>query len=191
MNDHLTMVGILYPNENKMMIRVHQDPNGTVPVQGPDMTLVTNVSNLFNTGQIDGQMYGTATDFPVCDIMDLDLQKWICLGVTVNGRVIDVYVDGKLARSCVCPNIPTVVNAHHQYVLLGQSGAWGGSISTTRIFGYALTPARMYEIYQNGPADTHGLDSKFGFLGWLLERMGIQIDYQGLGTETTQKVLPP
>ena len=190
MNDHLTMVGILYPNENKLMIRVHQDPNGTVPVKGPDMSLVSNVSNLFNTGQIDGQMYGTSSDFPICDIMDLDLQKWICLAITVNGRVVDVYVDGKLARSCVCPNIPTVVNPHNQYVLLGQSGAWGGSISTTRIFGYALTPAKIYEIYQNGPAEGNGLDGKYGFLGWLLERVGLHIDFQGLSSETTQKSLP-
>ena len=189
-NDHLTMIGILYPNENKMMIRVHQDPNGSVPIEGPDMTLVSNVTNLFNTGQIDGQMYGNSTDYPVCDIMDLDLQKWICLAITVNGRVVDVYVDGKLARSCVCPNLPTVVNPHHQYVLLGQSGAWGGNISTTRVFGYALTPARIYEIYQNGPSDTNGLDAKFGFIGWLLERLGLQIDYQGLSTETTQNPLP-
>jgi hypothetical protein len=190
-NDHVTMVGILYPNENKMMIRVHQDPNGTVPTTGPDMTLLSNISNLFSTGQIDGQMYGNASDFPICDIMDLDLQKWINLAITVNGRVVDVYVDGKLARSCVCPNIPTVVNSHHQYVVLGQSGGWGGSISTTRVFGYALTPAQIYQLYQVGPADGTGLDGKYGFLGFLLERIGIRIDYQGLNSETTQKPLPP
>jgi hypothetical protein len=59
---------------------------------------------------------------------------------------------------------------------MGQFTGWGGSVSTTRVYAYALTPGKIYEIYQNGPAGTSNLDNKYGFLGWILARMGLKLD---------------
>lgn len=173
---HVTMFGALYPNENKMMIRVYQDMTTAsgAPNQGTDFTTNENINQLFS-GAVGSGMFDNSVGFPVCDIHDIDLQKWICLCVVVNGRVIDVYVDGKLARSCVTAGIPTVEKGNH-FVSVGKFTGWGGNVSTTRVFGYALTPGKIYEIYQNGPALGTGLDAKFGFGGWLLERLGLQMN---------------
>lgn len=170
---HYAMIGALYPNENKMMIRVYTDPTtGTsAPSQGPDFTIKENTQNLFN-GSVGMNMFDTSVGFPICDIHDIDLQKWICLTIVVNGRVIDVYVDGKLARSCVTNGIPTH-EVGNSFVSLGKFTGWGGNISTTRMFGYALTPGKIYEIYQVGPSDTSGFDAKYGFLGWLGMNLGL------------------
>jgi hypothetical protein len=175
--EHITMLGALYPNENKMMIRVFQDTTtaANAPAsQGPDFTVKSNLENLFS-GSVGMGAFDNSVGFPICDIQDIDLQKWICLAVVVNGRVIDVYVDGKLARSCVTAGIPTVEKGSN-FLTVGQFTGWGGNVSTTRVFGYALTPGRLYEIYQNGPAETTGLDAKFGFLGWLGARMGLSVN---------------
>jgi hypothetical protein len=175
--DHHTMIGALYPNENKMMIRIFQDTStsaGAPASQGPDFTVKTNTQALFS-GSVGVGMFDNSVGFPICDIQDIDLQKWICLAVVVNGRVIDVYVDGKLARSCVTAGIPTVEKGNH-FVSMGKFTGWGGNVSTTRVFGYALTPGKIYELYQTGPANTTGLDAKFGFAGWLAERMGIRMN---------------
>jgi hypothetical protein len=174
--DHVTMLGALYPNENKMMIRVYQDMStSTTPQQnqGADFTVRSSLDSLFN-GSVGIGMFDSSVGFPICDIQDIDLQKWINLTVAVNGRVIDVYVDGKLARSCVTAGIPTAEKGT-SYVTVGQFTGWGGNVSTTRLFGYALTPGKIYEIYQNGPAGTSGLDNEYGFLGWMLARMGMKI----------------
>jgi hypothetical protein len=173
---HHTMIGALYPSENKMMIRVYQDMSTATgaPSQGPDFTVDTNTNSLFS-GAVGVSMFENAVGVPICDIQDIDLQKWICLAVVVNGRVIDVYVDGKLARSCVTPGIPTVEKGTHS-ISMGKFTGWGGNVSTTRVFGYALTPGKIYELYQTGPANTTGLDAKYGFAGWLAERLGISMN---------------
>jgi hypothetical protein len=168
---HVAMVGILYPNENKIAIRVHQDMS-TVPghtaTPTVDLSLSDTLSSVFGgSGAVTaGAVFNSTIGYPICDINNIDLQKWICLTVVVNGRVIDVYVDGKLARSCVTVGIPTVEEGKG-IVSLGYYGGWGGNVSTTSIFGYALTPGKIYEIYQTGPA-TQG---EHGFLGWLYKRL--------------------
>jgi len=174
---HVTMVGILYPNESKLMIRVNQlDQEGTS--SQPDLTLTKNITDLFR-GNSSSNMFQTTIDFPMCDIQNLPLQKWMCLTIAVSGRVIDVYLDGKLSRSCVCAGVP-VVEKGNQFITLGQMGGWAGSITTTRFYGYALTPARIYDLYAEGPDVKRGLDQKYGFFGYILERMGIRYIYAGV-----------
>jgi hypothetical protein len=174
--EHATMVGILYPNENKMMIRVYQETEGTGAQEGLDMTIYNNLNDLFRNKT---PMVSSSMDYPICDITDLDLQRWLCLAIVVNGRVVDVYMDGKLARSCVCPGIPTIESGSNSLTLCKTGVTFGGLISTTRFYGYALSPARVYDLYQEGPAEKRGLDKRYGFIGWLAERLGLNISYQG------------
>ena len=174
---HVTMIGILYPNENKLMIRVNQQGVKGKP-DTPDLTLTKNITELFR-GNLSSSMFQPTLGYPICDIQNLPLQKWLCVSIVVNGRVIDVYVDGKLSRSCVCDGVP-VVEKGNQFVTFGQLGGWAGSISTTRFYGYAITPARVYELFMEGPEDKRGLDKKFGFIGYLAERTGFRFIYSGL-----------
>ena len=175
---HANIVGLIAPNDNRLMIRIYQESEGSGGQGGEDLTINSNLLQYYAKG---GEGKSGALDYPICDIVDIDLQRWLCIVVVVSGRVIDVYMDGKLARSCVCPGIPTVETPGKQRVLLGQANrTFGGQFSTTRFFGYALSPARIYEIYQTGPAEKRGLDKRFGFIGWLGERLGLSIDYEGV-----------
>jgi hypothetical protein len=178
---HVSMLGMLYPNENKMMIRVNQDKTtlgGSGADTGPDFTVADNITALYKGTMSPGAHYGT-TDYPICDIQDIDLQKWVCVGIVVSGRVVDIYVDGKLSRSCVCPGIP-IVETGNNSITIGDNNGWGGAMSTVKFYGYALTPAAVNSFYQEGPAMKAGLDARFGFMGWLAERLGLNIDYSGL-----------
>lgn len=178
--EHVTMLGMLYPNENKMMIRVHQDAEGlgaSGAGSGPDFTVRTNIDALYK-GTMRPGAFATTVDYPICDINDLDLQKWINMTIVVMGRVIDVYIDGKLARSCVCPGTP-ISEQGKSFITLAANGGFGGAVSTCQMYGYALTPAAIYGIYQEGPAEKRGLDKRYGFIGFLAERLGLSIDYQG------------
>jgi hypothetical protein len=183
--DYATMVGFLYPDQNKLAIRVHMDTASMGAASAGmdrDFTVIQNISDLYK-GTAKLSSGGEGMDFPICDVSDLDLQKWICITIVVAGRVVDVYVDGKLARSCVCPGIPLAKDGNH-FMTMADQGGWGGGISTTRFYGYALTPARIYDIYQEGPAEKRGLDKRYGFIGWLAERLGLTIDYAGLNKAT-------
>ena len=178
--EHVTMIGVLYPNENKMMIRVNQAafPSPPESTEGPDMTLTKNIKDLFQGGNTAARFKSTM-DYPMCDIQNLPLQKWICLTIVVAGRVVDIYLDGKLSRSCVLPGVP-VVEQGNNFLTLGMLGGWAGAVSTTRFYGYAVTPDVVYALYDEGPDRGRGLATKYGFAGFLAERLGLNIDYSGL-----------
>jgi len=118
-------------------------------------------------------MFAPSLTSPMCDIQDIDLQRWINITVTVNGRIVDVYYDGKLNRSCVLPTIPAAPATGTQSVVIGQKGGYGGKISGIQFMAYPLTPDRIYAIYQAGPASGAGL------LGYLGDKLGIKINYSG------------
>lgn len=176
---HVSILGMLYPNENKMMIRVNQDAaamGANSASSSPDFTVMNNITALYK-GTMSPGAFQTTTDYPICDIQDLDLQKWIHVAIVVSGRVIDVYVDGKLARSCVTPGVP-IVEIGKNSITFADNNGFGGAMSTTRFYGYALTPAAVYGSYQDGP-DTGGIAGKYGFVGWLAQTLGLNVSMTG------------
>lgn len=102
-----------------------------------------------------------------CDIGDVDLQRWIFVSLAVRGRVVDVYLDGKLARQCVLPSLPAVspgslklrVGAASLPVGSGSLPSFGGFISNIQTFSKALDPESIVDMYQAGPESPTG--------GWL------------------------
>jgi hypothetical protein len=69
--------------------------------------------------------------------------------VAVNGKTVDVYVDGKLSRSCVLPNMFKVDNNYTAKLL--EYGGFGGLLSTTTLYDTALNPDIVYKNYMAGP----------------------------------------
>ena len=159
---------MLYPNEAKMMIRIH---TGATVSGETDYTAVSN----FNTLMQNGTGATTSIEMPICDLQDIDLQRWINITATVNGRIVDVYYDGKLTRSCILPDIPKASESGAQAVVVGNSGGYGGKVSGIQFMAYPLTPDRIYAIYQAGPRGAAG------FLGYIAEKMGIKLTYSGKG----------
>jgi hypothetical protein len=89
-----------------------------------------------------------------CDVLEIDMQRWIHLVVSVNGRACDVYMDGKLVRSCVLPNYFNIDTTYSAKILddgAGGQGGFGGAISTTTMYGKALTPDVVYQMYMASP----------------------------------------
>ena len=175
-NDLLTT--ILYPNEAKMMVRVHHDG----PQDGPDLTNMAQSAQLFSGGgNLD--MFTPSGQMPMCDLTDIDLQRWINITISVNGRIVDVYYDGKLNRSCVLPGVPKSTASGTQAIVIGRNGGFMGRISGVQFFGYPLTPDRIYAIYQTGPK------SSTSFLNYMFEKLGINIKYSGYAGPGVEKAL--
>jgi hypothetical protein len=76
-----------------------------------------------------------------CDILQIDMQRWIQVVICVKGMSCDVYMDGKLARSCVCPGIPTIESGKNSLTLCKTGVTFGGLISTTNNFSFSCTCA--------------------------------------------------
>jgi hypothetical protein len=86
----------------------------------------------------------------MCDLPEIDLQRWVNLAVSVNGRTVDVYVDGKLVRSCVLPSFYKVDAGGYSAYLLSYGG-FGGYIASTMMYDTALHPEAIYRNYIAGP----------------------------------------
>jgi len=96
----------------------------------------------------------------MCDLPEIDLQRWVNVSVAVNGRTVDVYMDGKLARSCVLPSFYKVDAGGYSAYLLAYGG-FGGQMSTTTMYDAALNPEQVYQNYMAGPEPVTNIGSWF------------------------------
>ena len=102
----------------------------------------------------------------ICDLPEIDMQRWTMVTVVLSGRTIDVYIDGKLSRSCMGPSYfkvdPTGVNP-----LITAHGGFDGYIGMTSVGNYAMNPDEIYRNYLSGPEGSGTID----FIGWFVSLM--------------------
>ena len=163
------VVGLLYPNEAKMMLRF-----ATTKPSGIDYTNLTTLSGYLGGGSVPSPD-SNPIELPSCDVQEVDLQRWINVTISVNGRVIDVYMDGKLTRSCVLSDLPVAGQDGTQTLLFGGPTGFAGYYGTVQFSGAALSPAAIYSLYQAGPYP----NANSGFLGFLATKLGITLSYGG------------
>jgi hypothetical protein len=83
-----------------------------------------------------------------CDIKNIPLQKWVHITYVLNNRTVDIYIDGKLERSCVLRGVPKL---NDEPVRVCDNGGFFGKISNLVYYRYALKPDEVYNIYAGGP----------------------------------------
>ena len=110
------------------------------------------LNSTYDVQSIDSGLLETSVG---CDLPDIDLQRWVNITVAVSGKTVDVYMDGKLSRSCVLPARFKVDTSYSAY-LLYKTG-FGGQISTTSMYDSALNPEMVYKNYMAGPEPITGL----------------------------------
>ena len=157
------LVGVLTPLQNGLQIRANVvKPSGSSGSAGgaasasasgsPDITKETVLQTVL-AQQSSMQIFSsTVADLP-CDIKEIPLQKWVNITIVSSGRILDVYMDGKLTRSCVLDNVLLVPNSKLK-LRLGENGGFGGRYSSVQMWSQQLTPDLIYSIYQMGPSQT-------------------------------------
>lgn len=170
--------------KNTLVVRTHtKDLN--VPIEGFQATPISSSSGPTNTTPPNAGTAGTTslgrddmnalfapmamddsilTTQPMCDLPEIDLQRWVMITVVLSGRTVDVYLDGKLARSCVAPSYykvdPTGVKP-----VVADKGGFDGYIASTSVANYAMNPDEIYRAYASGPEGTsNDLAKWFGSL---------------------------
>lgn len=83
-----------------------------------------------------------------CDIRNIPLQKWVHIGYVLNNRTVDIYVDGKLERSCVLRGVPVL---NDMPVRVADDGGFYGQIAKMQYFTRPLEPSEIAELYSEGP----------------------------------------
>jgi len=135
----------------QLMIRLdtHQTATSVDYLSNADTTQINDASIVFSQNKTLMGTTPIASSSNACDVVHIDLQRWINLVVSVNGMTCDVYIDGKLVRSCLLDNYYNV-DPRYQLSIL-DNGGFGGYISTTQMYGQALSPDIVYQNYMAGP----------------------------------------
>ena len=83
-----------------------------------------------------------------CNVANVPIQKWVNVIVSLYGRTMDVYIDGKLVRTCVLPGVAKIANNAPVYVT--PLGGFSGYTANIHYYSDALNPQEAYNIYRKG-----------------------------------------
>ena len=83
-----------------------------------------------------------------CNVDNVPVQKWVNAIVSLYGRTMDIYIDGKLVRTCVLPGVAKIANDAPVYVT--PQGGFSGYTSNIHYYANSLNPQEAYNIYRSG-----------------------------------------
>ena len=95
----------------------------------------------------------SASDGLQCEITDFPLQKWVNLIISFNGSAMDVYVDGKLVKSCVVESGSLLADTNT--IILGDESKKPptddvGFITNVKLKSSSIAPQEAWDIYSQG-----------------------------------------
>jgi hypothetical protein len=91
---------------------------------------------------------GGNTVVHTCSVANVPVQKWVNLVVSVYGRSMDVYIDGKLVKTCLLPGVANINNSSDVYIT--PKGGFDGWTSRFQYYPNSLNPQEAYNIYVAG-----------------------------------------
>jgi len=80
-------------------------------------------------------------------INNVPIQRWFNIAVVLNNRNVNIYMDGKLAKSTLLPGIPVNINNN---VFVNLNGGFKGKISDLIYKKEALGATEIYSLYRYG-----------------------------------------
>ena len=95
---------------------------------------------------------GTKGNIDECPIKNIPLQKWVHILMAVNNRTNDVYIDGKLVKTCMLDGVAMLDKLGS--LVLCPDGGFSGYTSKLRYYARAVNPREAYEIYKEGFSDS-------------------------------------
>lgn len=102
---------------------------------------------------------GGNTVVHTCSVSNVPIQKWVNLVISVYGRTMDLYIDGKLVRTCLLPGVANVNNNSDIYVT--PSGGFNGWTSKLQYFPNPINPQEAWNIYTRGYSHWSNWSSMF------------------------------
>jgi hypothetical protein len=83
-----------------------------------------------------------------CSVPNIPIQSWVNILVSVNGRTLDVYLDGKLVKTCVMPGIVEVYQLAP--LVITPRGGFSGYTANIKYFPNSTNPQQAWNIYRDG-----------------------------------------
>lgn len=91
---------------------------------------------------------GSHTIVHSCRVENIPIQKWVNYVISVYGRTLDVYIDGKLVKTCLLPGVANVNTKSPIFVT--PKGGFAGWTSKFQYYPNSLSPQQVWNIYSQG-----------------------------------------
>lgn len=134
--------------EQKVLLERRDASTGS----SPSIALGAMQNNLIvSTAVYPNTSGSSATATPInhtCTVDNIPLQRWVNIIVSLNGRTMDVYINGKLTRTCVLPGVAKVNPAAS--VAITPNGGFSGWSSETTYRPKSINPQEAWNIYAQG-----------------------------------------
>ena len=124
-------------------------PNGDNDVCCPKIVFQENTNAIDII--IDCTKNESETQRDVCTVSNIPIQKWVNLLVSVYGKTLDVYLDGKLVKTHILLGLPAVTSlttAANTYIT--PNGGFSGFTNKFQYWGDATNPQQAWNTYQSG-----------------------------------------
>ncbi len=138
-----------------------------------DNTLKVQMAYFVAYGDSNRDIKDAYTRNHTCRVRNIPLQRWVHLLVSNRGRNMDIYLDGKLVRTCILPGVP--VTSTSDGFIAGdekreENGGFNGLISEVRSFNRPLTPREAFNEYRRGSGNIFSMFNRFRLRFSLMDR---------------------
>lgn len=145
--NHASPMVFLYPTTNSLMVRFSTEADRNISINPFKCGASTESSEPINPFSCNQKnMFDPSHS---CDVTNIPIQRWVQVSIVLWNTNTDVYINGKLARSCTHPSIPLMMNDANIYTC--QGGGFNGYISKLQYFNYAIDALKSYKLYLKGP----------------------------------------
>lgn len=110
------------------------------------LTVYSESSSAYTTD--DSVDPSSAAIIHTCSVPNVPIQAWCNLLISVYGRTLDIYLDGKLVNTCVLPGTAKINSDANVYVT--PVGGFAGWTSKFVYYPNATDPQTAWNIYQDG-----------------------------------------
>jgi hypothetical protein len=130
------------------------NPNNTQPTP---TQINSELSEMHGGGICLSDLYSNNDpSIGMCVAKMVPLQKWVSVIVSVYNQIIDIYIDGQLASSCVLKGFP---NISTDDINITPNGGFSGKMSRVVFMNTAVTVQQAKDIYYAGPVITYSIFS--------------------------------
>jgi hypothetical protein len=95
-----------------------------------------------------------------CTVKNVPIQKWVNVIVSFNNRTLDIYMNGKLVKTCYMENVPQSF-ASDDVVISPTGKTFSGMTSKFKFWNTSMDPQKAWYTYSDGFAPGLGLASFF------------------------------
>jgi hypothetical protein len=132
-----------------------------------DNTLPKDEVNRFFRATIAVDENNLIDSTSTCDYKSLDLSTWNNVCLVMNSKTLEIYLNGKLVKSCVYHSYFRVDNSGLKVSYLQQQANFDGYLSRIQLFNNVLNPDEIYKNYLQGPDGKSITSDPLSFLKYI------------------------